>query len=149
MEGTANSVHLPHPRPPLKKSMSLTFPLMMQLSQTYALICIHTKKKYPTWHVLHMQDTFTNSIKMPQSHTSNTCCHMKFGMGTQLDGCQHIFVKTQQLMAIHLHIYYFIPASHKPAHFLSFTKSQTALNVTNMHIQLMESWRRRRKKGFC
>ena len=49
-----------------------------------------------------------------QTHTSNTLCHMKFGMEAQLDGCQHITVETQQLMEIHLHIYYFILASHKP-----------------------------------
>lgn len=68
------------------------------------------------------------------NHTAQTHCRMKFGMETQLDGCQHIAVETQPLMAMHLHIYLFILASkktcsHSPTHTYSFEFEKKAYPI--------------------
>lgn len=61
---------------------------------------------------------------------------MNFGMEARLDGSQRIAVETQQVMAMHLHIYYFISALRV----LAYRKPALSLSLTHTHnIQLWVS----------
>lgn len=91
---------------------------------------------------------------------------MNCGIEARLDGSQHIAVETQGVMAMHLHIYYFIsafriPVSHKPAlsvspllslplflsHIHTQTHTETALSLnTFTTIKLIKSNAGKKKK---
>lgn len=79
-------------------------------------------------------------------------CNMNFGTEARLDGSQHIAVETQQVMAVHLHIYYFIsafriPTSHKPV--LSPTHTYTYAKIDSSEFEKKASKSSVLKKIKC
>lgn len=71
---------------------------------------------------------------------------MNFGMEARLDGSQHITVETQQVMAVHLHIYYFISALEFPLPTNLLTHTQTQIDSFELHIQIIKCSPKEKKK---